>query len=228
MFLLPMLALATMLMVSFFVLHQTTKIAVAIPLSEESCSITTPETNRTALLSNDSYSIVDINASNISTVPYINQNILQHEKHSSVFDLVSKQNVTRQQVLDELNLEEPNYDEAAAKLGPEAIPILRTLVQDENNILLATKATYIVSLIGSNNEAYIEQSISILQDAAQSDYPEVRVAAAAGASNFNKVDAKDILDLFRRENDTGVCQEAEKSSQKLSLQKLECRTSNEH
>ena len=69
MFLLPMLALATTLTVSFFVLHQTTKIAVAIPLIEDSCNITTPETNRTALL--------------------------------------------RQQVLAELNRDEPNYHEAA-------------------------------------------------------------------------------------------------------------------
>src|SRR5215212_4390051 len=98
MFLLPMLALATTLAVSFFVLqHQTTKIAVAIPLNEDSyCTIITPETNRTTLLSNNSYAI-DINASNISIVPNINQNVLQHEKNSSAFDLISKQNVTREQ-----------------------------------------------------------------------------------------------------------------------------------
>lgn len=219
MFLLLMLALATTLAVSFFVLHQTTKIAVAIPLNEDSyCTITTaPETNRTALLSNNSYTI-DINASNISIVPNISQNVLQHEKHSSAFDLISKQNVTRQQVLAELNQEEPNYCEAAAKLGPGAIPILRTLVQSEDT-LLASKAAYLVSLIQGD----VEQSISVLLDAARSKSPEVRVAAAAGASNFNKVDVKDVLALLLSDKDIGVREQALKS-----LHKLERTISNEH
>src|ERR687891_2299345 len=118
MFLLLMLALSTTLALSFFILHQTTKIAVAISLDEDVCTITPPETNRTAVLSNNSYAI-DINASNISSAFNISQNVLQHEKHSSASNLISKQNVTRQQVLAELNREEPNYHEAA-KLGPGA------------------------------------------------------------------------------------------------------------
>jgi hypothetical protein len=100
---------------------------------------------------------------------------------------MSTQNVIKQQVIAELNKEEANYHEAA-KLGPDAIPILHILVQGEDK-LLASKAAYRVSVIEDGGE----ESISVLKDAAQSDSPEVRAAAAgggAGASNFNKDDVK--------------------------------------
>ena len=97
-----------------------------------------------------------------------------------------------------------------AKLGPGAIPILRILVQCEDT-LLASKATYMVSLFPGN----AEESISVLRDAAQSDKPEVRVQAAAGASNFNKVDVKDVLTPLLSDPDIGVREQALKSLHKL-------------
>ena len=115
--------------------------------------------------------------------------------------------VTKQQVIDILNVDEPNYANAA-KLGPDALPHLDTLVKTADP-MLASKAAYVASLIQS------EQSIDVLKAAAQSEHPEVRVAAAAGAHNLNVTVAKALLVKLLTDEDIGVREEALNSLNKL-------------
>jgi HEAT repeat protein len=131
---------------------------------------------------------------------------------------VIKMVVTKQQVIEILNVDEPNYREAA-KLGPDALPHLDALVKTADP-MLASKATYLASLIQS------EQSIDVLRAAAQSDHPEVRVAAAAGARNRvagaaagvrdrESNSLNDLLSLLNSDQDAGVRKEAVKSLKSL-------------
>ncbi len=121
--------------------------------------------------------------------------------------------VTKQQIIDMLNPDEPNYREAA-KLGPDALPHLDTLVKTADP-LLASKATYLASFIQG------EQSIDVLKAAAQSEHPEVRVAVAAGARNLASATAgarnlgpdrlNDLLSSLNNDEDAGVRKQASKS-----------------
>jgi HEAT repeat protein len=115
--------------------------------------------------------------------------------------------VTKQQVIDVLNPDEPNYPQAA-KLGPDALPHLDTLVKTADP-LLASKATYLASLIQG------EQSIDVLKAAAQSNHPEVRVAAAAGARNLSITVAKELLVKLLTDEDLAVREEALNSLNRL-------------
>ena len=80
---------------------------------------------------------------------------------------------TEAQVRAYLEPEEPNYPAAAAALGAEALPVLDTLVRG-GDPLLASKAAYLASMIPD------EQAARVLEQAARSAHPTVRVAAAAG------------------------------------------------
>jgi HEAT repeat protein len=126
--------------------------------------------------------------------------------------------VTMQQVTDILDVDEPNYPEAV-RLGPGALPHLDTLVKTAD-AMLASKATYLASLIQD------EQSINVLKTAASSKFPEVRVAAAAGARNLKstistagKIESNrfnDLLSSLKDDNDVGVKKEALKSLKSFS------------
>jgi HEAT repeat protein len=88
------------------------------------------------------------------------------------------------------------------------LPHLDTLVKTAD-AMLASKATYLASLIQD------ERSINVLKTAASSKYPEVRVAAAAGARNLNVTAAEEILLKLLVDTDAGVREEAGKSWYKL-------------
>ena len=79
--------------------------------------------------------------------------------------------VTREQVLAQLYLDEPDY-EGAAQLGPEALPHLMQLIE-EGDPDLASKATSLASVIDA------AESIEAVDKAARSPDPVIRVAAAA-------------------------------------------------
>jgi HEAT repeat protein len=85
--------------------------------------------------------------------------------------------VTNEQVRAVLTLDEPNYDEAAAELGPEALPILQRFVEG-GNPNLAAKAAYLAGRIGDPD------AVPILELAAGSDDAGVRAAAASGATHL--------------------------------------------
>src|SRR6266436_2914076 len=78
--------------------------------------------------------------------------------------------VTMEEVVARLSRDEPDYDEAA-QLGEEAVPHLMRLVQ-EGDPALASKATYLAATINA------EQSTTVVDTAARSPNPVVRVAAA--------------------------------------------------
>jgi HEAT repeat protein len=105
--------------------------------------------------------------------------------------------VTMEQVLNELNRDEPVYGQAA-QLGSEALPQLITLIQGEN-LGLAVKAA---SLAGIINDA---QSAAVLEIAARHPEPVVRVAAAAAAKNLTSMPTSLAMDLLN-DPDAGVRQ----------------------
>lgn len=95
-----------------------------------------------------------------------------------------------------LDPEEPDYAEAA-KLGPEALPHLAKLAK-EADALLASKAVYLAALIQD------ERSVRIVREAALSEDPSVRVAAAAAARYLPCVPVSDILIPLVNDKDIGV------------------------
>jgi hypothetical protein len=111
--------------------------------------------------------------------------------------------VSFEQVRAVLVPDEPNYP-SAARLGPDALPHLEALAKGENPGL-ASKAVYLASLIPD------ERSPRILQDAAQSNRLEVRVAAAAGARNLSPATASAVLLPALDDPDIGVRKVALKS-----------------
>jgi HEAT repeat protein len=104
--------------------------------------------------------------------------------------------VTMQQVLAELDSEEPRYDRLRA-LGPEALPHLDMLVEADDG-LRAAKAAYAASLIGGGG------SIDLLRKAAQHQDPQVRVAAASGLKNAADEAPSEVLEGLLGDEDAGV------------------------
>jgi HEAT repeat protein len=105
-----------------------------------------------------------------------------------------------------LDPEEPNYD-AAAKLGPDALPHLQALVTGPDS-MLASKAAYAASLLeGASGE-------SVVRAAAQSRDPVVRVAAAAAARNLPPESARAVLVSLATDDDPGVSKVARASAPK--------------
>lgn len=85
--------------------------------------------------------------------------------------------VTLNQVRAHLMPEEPDYEKAAAELGPGALPVLRDLVAG-GDTHLGSKAAYLASLLDD------PRSANVLLAAAESPHPVVRVAAASGVRNL--------------------------------------------
>ncbi|WP_375138090.1 HEAT repeat domain-containing protein [Streptomyces sp. Act143] len=104
--------------------------------------------------------------------------------------------VTIEQVLRALQPEEPDYEQAR-RLGSEALPHLYGIVAAGTS-QLAPKATYLASLIAA------EGSAAVVNRAAQSADPALRVAAAAAARNLPARDSNDILVGLVADEDMGV------------------------
>jgi HEAT repeat protein len=79
--------------------------------------------------------------------------------------------VTREDVLRVVQLIEPNA-EAAAALGPEALPHLRALLSDED-VSVASRAASVAMKIDD------PATVRVAGAASRSPHPEVRIAAAA-------------------------------------------------
>lgn len=92
--------------------------------------------------------------------------------------------------------EEPDY-ESAGKLGPDALPHLREIV-DGSDAMLASKAAYIASLIEDDG------AIAVLETAANNEDVTVRVAAAAGVANLRGRDATGVVEQLIEDSDNGV------------------------
>ena len=103
--------------------------------------------------------------------------------------------VTMQQVRAQLDRDEPDYP-AAAGLGPEALPHLRQLAQGDDP-MLASKAVYLASLIGT------DQSVTIVNEAAGKPDPIVRAAAAGAVRNLDQA-PNQLLNSLLNDQDAGV------------------------
>ena len=103
--------------------------------------------------------------------------------------------VTLQDVVNELDREEPDYTQAS-RLGAEALPFLRQLIQG-TNLGLASKAAYLAGQIN------VQGSIQVLEVAAHHPDPVVRVAAAASARNITKLSPA-LATTFLNDADAGV------------------------
>jgi HEAT repeat protein len=104
--------------------------------------------------------------------------------------------VTSEQVRAALDPEEPDY-EAAARLGPDALPHLQRFVEgpDPN---LASKAAYLAGRIGD------PQAAPILELAATSDDPAIRAAAAGGVRHLPDEQADAVVLTLVDDDDPGV------------------------
>lgn len=95
-----------------------------------------------------------------------------------------------------LEPEEPDF-EAAARLGPEALPHLEALVTG-NDPMLASKAAYAASVLeGAAGE-------EVVRVTARSGDPVVRVAAAAAARNLPAQSARNVLTELESDKDPGI------------------------
>jgi HEAT repeat protein len=94
-----------------------------------------------------------------------------------------------------LDPEEPDYDKAA-RLGPDAIPHLETLVE-KGDPMIASKAAYLASLIPS------EASVGVLKKAAKRPEASVRVTVAAAADNLSEGRSV-VAGLLLNDPDAGV------------------------
>jgi HEAT repeat protein len=121
--------------------------------------------------------------------------------------------VTLQQILKQLDTDEPNYT-ALAALGPEAIPQLAILVKGEDPGL-ASKAAYLASLIQSDD------SLGVLSSAAESSHETVRVAAAAGLRNLAAPKAAPLADKLLEDADPGVRKLALQAVGRVGIEVLE-------
>jgi HEAT repeat protein len=109
-----------------------------------------------------------------------------------------------QQVRKMLLAFEPNYA-ALARLGPQLLPHLKTLVNgpDKN---LASKAAYLASLIDHDG------AVEVVRDAAKHPSAAVRVAAAGGLRNLKRPAAAGVIMAMLGDRDPGVRKFAVKAS----------------
>jgi hypothetical protein len=111
--------------------------------------------------------------------------------------------ITMKDVRAALDPDEPKYAEAA-KLGSGALTHLEALVS-AGDPMLASKATYLASLIRD------ARSAAIVEKAARSENPAVRVAAATAASNLPAAGAAAVLLELVSDADPGVRKVARRS-----------------
>lgn len=123
--------------------------------------------------------------------------------------------VTMQDICAWLDAEEVDYVRAS-QLGPDALPLLRELIQGADPAL-ASKSTYLVSLIRS------EESVAALETAATSQELVVRVAAAAALRNLPEVQAERVLDRLSDDSDAGVRKVLLKSASKFRSPEIEAK-----
>lgn len=121
--------------------------------------------------------------------------------------------LTLQQVLKQLDVDEPNYAVLAA-LGPDALPHLAVLVAGDDPAV-ASKAAYLASLIQSDD------AITVLASAAASPNESVRVAAATGLRNVPTSQALPWADRLLDDADVGVRRQALRSVARLGMETLE-------
>jgi hypothetical protein len=117
-----------------------------------------------------------------------------------------------QEVIQFLRQDELDYPAGAAKFGPAVLPLLKQLIDsdDEN---LAVKAAYLAGYISDGAVT------DIISQAASNKFTAVRVAAAYGAQKLKNADATAVLEMALEDNDPGVVKIAMRSVERMSLAK---------
>ncbi len=116
----------------------------------------------------------------------------------------ARMTVTMQDVRSALDPEEPDYA-AAAELGAEALPHLKTLVQGDD-AMLASKAASLAAFIGGAGAA------DVLGAAAAHTEPPVRAVAAYGAQMLPQDVAEPIVLQLLDDDEPSVSKRAVKSA----------------
>jgi len=130
-------------------------------------------------------------------------------RKSSKSSKSSKSTLSLAQIRKLIDLDEPDYEALAKQLGPAAIPQLQTIVKGSDP-MLASKATYLVSLIPDGRSA------DVLTVAAKSPHATVRVAAASAARNLQQTEKiTEMMSELLKDPDLGV--------RKVSLRSIEVR-----
>jgi len=104
--------------------------------------------------------------------------------------------VTLQQVRQLVSPEEPNYA-AAARLGPQLLPYLQTLIASPD-AMIASKAAYLATLIDD------ERAVDVVRAATNSPAPVVRIAAAGGIRRMQGAAASGLISRLLNDRDKGV------------------------
>lgn len=104
--------------------------------------------------------------------------------------------VTLDEVRQFIGAEEPNYERAAARLGPDALPHLAVLALDDDT-MIAMKAVSLAGYIGG------EEAVQVVTEAAQAERAELRVVAAGAAGKLGTAGEPVISDLLN-DADRGV------------------------
>ena len=99
-------------------------------------------------------------------------------------------------ILEYLKQEETDY-EAAAQLGEAAIPVLKGIMQGQNEAL-ASKAASLAGMIGGPG------GTEVLEEAAKHQSDVVRVAAAAAAQKLTTDQSERVLSRLIDDPDLGV------------------------
>ncbi|WP_316797538.1 HEAT repeat domain-containing protein [Pedobacter agri] len=117
-----------------------------------------------------------------------------------------------EQVIAFLRQDELDYPAAAAKFGAAVLPLLKALIEgnDEN---LAIKAAYLAGYIKHDSVA------EIINSAASNKFTAVRVAAAYGSQKLSAADASKVLDKSLDDVDPGVLKVAIRSVESLNIAK---------
>ncbi len=117
-----------------------------------------------------------------------------------------------------LDAEEVDYDNAK-KLGASALPFLSELAQGAD-MALASKSIYLASLIKG------KASIEILERAAKSDMPILRVTAASGIKNLSETKSGKIFDALIGDSDAGIRKVTLNASAHFTSKKMMTKLSN--
>ncbi|WP_293998959.1 HEAT repeat domain-containing protein [Sphaerotilus sp.] len=104
--------------------------------------------------------------------------------------------VTMQQVLAEIDREEPDYP-TLARFGADALPHLK-LIAGADDPLKASKAAYAATLIGGAG------ATELLRTAAEHHDPQVRIAVAHGLQNMGSAAPSDLVLKGLGDVDAGV------------------------
>lgn len=109
--------------------------------------------------------------------------------------------VTRARVLELLDSEEPDYRAAAAEVGGDGWDVLEAMVE-EADVSVAARAASLVAIL-AQDAALASQAVTAIGKAAAHPDPNVRAAAAVGATRAGP-DADDIVDALLDDADAGV------------------------